>query len=184
MAMGKVIILKELVEATPVVETSPAVEMAPVIEQAPVIEPVATEKLDAVEQATVETPEAELSAKPEVTTEVVETQGDATPVKTEETEETEVDNTEVDNTEDKQEVISAPMVEVEEKAQTKPAVKKAKPAKLKAHASSVMTKAPGPQEIKEIEVKAAPLKEERYQPKGAGSQAARSQSSASMSKTM
>jgi ribonuclease E len=45
-----------------------------------------------------------------------------------------------------------------------------------------MTKAPGPQEIKEIEIVAMPLKSERYQPKGAGSQVARSQAGAAMTK--
>ncbi|MDV7103962.1 ribonuclease E [Vibrio sp. TH_r3] len=62
-------------------------------------------------------------------------------------------------------------------------VTKVATSKLKGHATSAMTKAPGPQEIKEIEVKSAPLREQRYQPKGAGSQAATNQASAGMSKT-
>ncbi|WP_413284095.1 ribonuclease E [Vibrio sp. MA40-2] len=62
-------------------------------------------------------------------------------------------------------------------------VTKVATSKLKGHATSAMTKAPGPQEIKEIEVKAAPLREQRYQPKGAGSQAATNQASSGMSKT-
>lgn len=49
-----------------------------------------------------------------------------------------------------------------------------------AHASSPMAKAPGPQEIKEIEVVAAPFKAQRYSAKGAGSQVARSQAGSDM----
>ncbi|PMJ99449.1 ribonuclease E [Vibrio sp. 10N.261.55.A7] len=55
---------------------------------------------------------------------------------------------------------------------------------VKAHAASGMTKAPGPQEIKEIEVVAMPFKDERYQPKGAGSQVARSQAGAATTKPL
>jgi ribonuclease E len=49
-------------------------------------------------------------------------------------------------------------------------------------ATSPMTSAPGSEEIKEIEVKAASFREERYQPKGAGSLSATSQASAGMTK--
>ncbi len=52
----------------------------------------------------------------------------------------------------------------------------------KGHASAPMAKASGPQEIKEITVNAAPLRSERYTPIGAGSQVARSQAGAAMSK--
>ncbi|WGW01317.1 ribonuclease E [Vibrio sp. YMD68] len=57
-----------------------------------------------------------------------------------------------------------------------------KSSRVKAHATSAMTKAPGPQEIKEIEVVSMPLKTERYQAKGAGSQVARSQAGSGMTK--
>ncbi|QXC58411.1 ribonuclease E [Vibrio mimicus] len=49
-------------------------------------------------------------------------------------------------------------------------------------ASSPMTKAPGSQEISEVLVNAAPLRAERYQARGAGSQVARNQASAAMAK--
>ncbi|NOI66383.1 ribonuclease E [Vibrio sp. 99-8-1] len=73
-------------------------------------------------------------------------------------------------------------VEVAAKAAVVKSVSKAKPAKLKAHASSAMTKAPGPQEIKEIDVVAAPLRQDSYLAKGAGSQVATSKASAAMTK--
>ena len=52
----------------------------------------------------------------------------------------------------------------------------------KNHAASVMTKAPGSNDIKAIDIIAAPFKTERYVPKGAGSQVARSHASAEMTK--
>jgi ribonuclease E len=45
-----------------------------------------------------------------------------------------------------------------------------------------MTKAPGPQELREITVSAAPFKADRYAPKGAGSQVATNRASAQMTK--
>ncbi len=56
------------------------------------------------------------------------------------------------------------------------------PVQLKGHATSPMTKAAGPLELKEITVNAAPFRSERYTPIGAGSQAASSQASAAMTK--
>ncbi len=53
----------------------------------------------------------------------------------------------------------------------------------KGHASSGMTKATGPTEIKEITVTAAAFRTERFDPKQAGSQTATSQASAAMAKT-
>ena len=52
----------------------------------------------------------------------------------------------------------------------------------KNHASSAMAKAPGTNDIKEIDIIAAPFKADRYVSKGAGSQVARSQASAGMTK--
>ncbi|WP_154171551.1 ribonuclease E [Vibrio metoecus] len=49
-------------------------------------------------------------------------------------------------------------------------------------ASSPMTKASGSQEIREVLINAAPLRTERYQARGAGSQAARNQASSAMAK--
>ncbi|WP_161428001.1 MULTISPECIES: ribonuclease E [unclassified Vibrio] len=60
---------------------------------------------------------------------------------------------------------------------------KAKTVKRKAgHAFAPMAKAPGTHDLKEISVIAAPLRDDRYQPKGAGSQAAKNQASAEMAK--
>lgn len=53
---------------------------------------------------------------------------------------------------------------------------------IKAQASAPMTKAPGPQELIEIQVVAAPFKAERYSQRGAGSQVATSQASSAMTK--
>lgn len=55
---------------------------------------------------------------------------------------------------------------------------------FKGQASSPMTKASGPEEMKEITVVAAPFREERYQPKGAGSQVAKNKASAAMTKPL
>ncbi|PMH46811.1 ribonuclease [Vibrio sp. 10N.286.49.B3] len=52
----------------------------------------------------------------------------------------------------------------------------------KAHAAAPMAKAAGPQDLKEIEIVAAPFRAERYQATGAGSQVARSQAGAKMTK--
>jgi len=62
-------------------------------------------------------------------------------------------------------------------AEEKPA-----PVQRKSHASSAMAKAPGPQEIKEIEVVAAPFRDQMFQGKGAGSQAASNKAFAGMTK--
>ncbi len=55
--------------------------------------------------------------------------------------------------------------------------------KGKLHAFAPMTKAPGNGILKEITITAAPLKAQRYQPKGAGSQFATSQASSEMANT-
>lgn len=56
------------------------------------------------------------------------------------------------------------------------------PKSIKAHAFAPMAKAPGSNELKEIEVVSAPLRSDRYEARGAGSQVARSQASSAMSK--
>ncbi|WP_391087674.1 ribonuclease E [Vibrio sp. NH-UV-68] len=56
------------------------------------------------------------------------------------------------------------------------------PPNLKGHASAPMAKASGNTEVKEVTVVAAPLKGERYDARGAGSQVARSQAGAAMTK--
>ncbi|MEZ8720450.1 ribonuclease E [Vibrio pomeroyi] len=157
LAMGKVIIRREeaAVEAQ-VAETPTVVEEAPVVEA----QKVATPKAESVEveQAPVETVKAEevVVEAPAVETEapVVE------PVK----------------------VVEAPKAEV--KVEEAPVVKAETPKATvaKKQAGSPMTKAPGPQEIKEIEVVAAPFRTERFVPKGAGSQAASNKAGAGMTK--
>ncbi|MDP2588955.1 ribonuclease E [Vibrio splendidus] len=84
---------------------------------------------------------------------------------------------------------TTPVVEAEApKAEEAPVVKAEAPQAApkatvaKKQAGSPMTKAPGPQEIKEIEVVAAPFRTERFVPKGAGSQAASNQAGAGMTK--
>lgn len=74
------------------------------------------------------------------------------------------------------------VVEVEE-VQPVVETKVAPKTQYKGHASSGMTKATGPTEIKEITVTAAEFRTERFAPKQAGSQTATSQASAAMAKT-
>ncbi|WP_261833579.1 ribonuclease E [Vibrio ishigakensis] len=100
-----------------------------------------------------------------------------------------------------------PVIEAKQKPQAKKAPKKAAPKKaakveapkvdkpveapkakapveVKGHAQSAMTKAPGPQTSREINIEAAPFTGPSYEPKGAGSQAATSQAGSAMSKTL
>ncbi|WP_086774985.1 ribonuclease E [Vibrio coralliirubri] len=81
-------------------------------------------------------------------------------------------------------VVEAEVPKVEEAPVVKTEAPKAAPkaAVAKKQAGSPMTKAPGPQEIKEIEVIAAPFRTERFVSKGAGSQAASNKAGAAMTK--
>ncbi|WED22666.1 ribonuclease E [Vibrio sp. JC009] len=84
-------------------------------------------------------------------------------------------------------VVETPVVEETPKKEVAaPVAEEVKPAKEKraftSHAASAMTKAPGPDELAEIQVVAAPFREERYQPKGAGSMTATNQASSGMAK--
>ena len=160
LAMGKVIIRREeaVIEAQ-VAETPAVVEEAPVVEAQKVETPKA-ESVE-VEQAPVETVKAE-----EVVVEapVVET-AVAEPTKA-------------------VEAPKAESVKVEEAPVVETPVSEAAPKAVvaKKQAGSPMTKAPGPQEIKEVEVVAAPFRTERFVPKGAGSQAASNKAGAGMTK--
>ncbi|TCV31714.1 ribonuclease E [Vibrio crassostreae] len=160
LAMGKVIIRREdaAVEAQ-VAETPAVVEEAPVVEAQKVETPKA-ESVE-VEQAPVETVKAE-----EVVVEapVVET---AVAEATKAVEAPKAESVKVEEAP----VVEAPASEAAPKA-----------AVAKKQAGSPMTKAPGPQEIKEIEVVAAPFRTERFVPKGAGSQAASNKAGAGMTK--
>ncbi|KWU01831.1 ribonuclease [Vibrio toranzoniae] len=160
LAMGKVIIRREeaAVEAQ-VAETPAVVEEAPVVE-AQKVETLKAESVE-VEQAPVETVKAEevVVEAPVVETAVVE------PTKAVEAPKAE-----------SVKVEEAPVVEAPASEATP------KVAAAKKQAGSPMTKAPGPQEIKEIEVVAAPFRTERFVPKGAGSQVASNKAGAGMTK--
>lgn len=155
LAMGKVIIRREETVAV----------------QAPVAEAQVTEAPAVVEEAPVVV-EAKVEA-PVVETPVVEA-----PVETLKAEEAAAEAAVVEPAK----VVEAPKAEV--KVEEAPVVKAETPKATvaKKQAGSPMTKAPGPQEIKEIEVVAAPFRTERFVPKGAGSQAASNKAGAGMTK--
>ncbi|MGI9918967.1 ribonuclease E [Vibrio owensii] len=171
MAMGKVIIRREqpaVVEA-PVVEPkvqqpveakveAPAVE-TPAVE-APVVETVVAQK---AEPAAVEAAPVEPIIEPVEAPVVEVTEAAQEPV--------------VEVVEDtvEQVAVEAPIATPTPKAEV---IKVA----AKPRASAPMTKAPGPQELREITVSAAPFKADRYAPKGAGSQVATNRASAQMTK--
>eukprot|EP01029_Cantina_marsupialis_P006731 TRINITY_DN1743_c0_g2_i2.p1 TRINITY_DN1743_c0_g2~~TRINITY_DN1743_c0_g2_i2.p1 ORF type:complete len:1054 (+),score=216.78 TRINITY_DN1743_c0_g2_i2:8928-12089(+) len=162
LAMGKVIIRRE--------ETA--------VTQAPVAEAKVTEAPAAVEEAPVVV-EAKVKA-PVVETAVVEA-----PVETVKAEETVAEAPAVEAEAavvEPAKVVEAPKAEV--KVEEAPVVKAETPKATvaKKQAGSPMTKAPGPQEIKEIEVVAAPFRTERFVPKGAGSQVASNKAGAGMTK--
>ncbi|WP_102292167.1 ribonuclease E [Vibrio cyclitrophicus] len=160
LAMGKVIIRRDdaaIIEqtATQQVNVEAQVTEAPaVIKEAPI----------AVETTKVETPVAEAPVV-------------AKPVQSEEA-------TPVVESEVAVETPNAESVKVEEVPVVKAEAPKAAPKAVvaKKQAGSPMTKAPGPQEIKEIQVVAAPFRTERFVPKGAGSQAASNKAGAGMTK--
>ncbi|EPO5782193.1 ribonuclease E [Vibrio harveyi] len=169
MAMGKVIIRREqpaVVEApaveTKVQESVEAKVEAPVAE-APVVEVTVAEQAEATVVETTQVEPIVEAPVVEVTESAVETAPAQEPaVEVAEEAVTEVTaETPVETQEPKAEVI---------KVAAKPC------------ASAPMTKAPGPQELREITVTAAPFKAERYAPKGAGSQVATNRASAVMTK--
>ncbi|CAH6886910.1 ribonuclease E [Vibrio chagasii] len=156
LAMGKVIIRRE--------ET--AVTQAPVAEAQVTEAPAVVEEAPVVAEAKVEAP-------------VVETPVVEAPVETVKAEEA---VTEAPAVEAEAAVVEAPKAEV--KVEEAPVAKAETPKATvaKKQAGSPMTKAPGPQEIKEIEVVAAPFRTERFVPKGAGSQVASNKAGAGMTK--
>ncbi|EJY4339245.1 ribonuclease E [Vibrio cholerae] len=172
MAMGKVIVRRE----------TAAVQPEPVVQE-PVITDVIAETLIApvepvvVEAAVIEAPVIEESATETAALETVV-------AKVAEVEEP---------TKISDEVVAQTTVEVIADKMAEP-IKVVKPVTVSAtsltakaviqqpYASSPMTKAPGSDDIREVQVNAAPLRAERYQARGAGSQVARNQASAGMSK--
>ncbi|MEZ8189347.1 ribonuclease E [Vibrio sp. 1F279] len=130
-----------------------------------VVETQVTEAPAVVETEKVETPVIAETAKVESPVVAEAVQVEATPVV--EAEAPKAESVKVEE---------APVVKVEApKAAPKAAV-------AKKQAGSPMTKAPGPQEIKEIQVVAAPFRTERFVSKGAGSQAASNKAGAGMTK--
>ncbi len=162
LAMGKVIIRRE--------ET--AVTQAPVAEAQVTEAPAVVEETPVVVEAKVEAP-------------VVETLVVEAPVETVKTEEPVAEAPAVEAETavvEPAKVVEAPKAEV--KVEEAPVVKAETPKATvaKKQAGSPMTKAPGPREIKEIEVVAAPFRTERFVPKGAGSQVASNKAGAGMTK--
>ncbi|MCG9682769.1 ribonuclease E [Vibrio sp. Isolate23] len=132
----------------------PEMAMGKVIvrQQEPVIEPV-VEQAEPVEATTA------VEAAPIAATATEETKADVIPVVEENT---------------VKETVVAP--------ETQPSSDIVVPKAFKGHASAPMAKAPGTTEMKEINVVAAPFREERYLSKGAGSQVASNKASAAMAK--
>ncbi|MFZ3407513.1 ribonuclease E [Vibrio chagasii] len=162
LAMGKVIIRRE--------ET--AVTQAPVAEAQVTEAPAVVEEAPVVVEAKVEAP-------------VVETPVVEAPVETVKAEEAVAEAPAVEAETavvESAKVVEAPKTEV--KVEEAPVAKAETPKATvaKKQAGSPMTKAPGPQEIKEIEVVAAPFRTERFVPKGAGSQVASNKAGAGMTK--
>ncbi|MFA0311997.1 ribonuclease [Vibrio splendidus] len=152
LAMGKVIISREDAVVAEETRSEAQVTEAPVVVEEAPVV-VETEKVEA--PVIVEATKVEAAVAAEETTPVVEAEAPKA---------------------ESAKVEEAPVV----KAEAPQAAPKATVAKKQA--GSPMTKAPGPQEIKEIEVVAAPFRNERFVPKGAGSQAASNQAGAGMTK--
>ncbi|MFA0113663.1 ribonuclease E [Vibrio sp. 10N.261.46.E11] len=140
-------------------------EEAETIVETQVTEAPAVVETTKVETAKVETPVIAETAKVESPVVAEAVQVEATPVV-------------------EAEAPKAESVKVEEAPVVKAEAPKAAPkaAVAKKQAGSPMTKAPGPQEIKEIQVVAAPFRTERFVSKGAGSQAASNKAGAGMTK--
>ncbi|MFA0324135.1 ribonuclease E [Vibrio splendidus] len=152
LAMGKVIISREDAVVAEETRSEAQVTEAPAVVEEAPVV-VETEKVEA--PVIVEATKVEAAVAVEETTPVVEAEAPKA---------------------ESAKVEEAPVV----KAEAPQAAPKATVAKKQA--GSPMTKAPGPQEIKEIEVVAAPFRAERFVPKGAGSQAASNQAGAGMTK--
>ncbi|EGR1130978.1 ribonuclease E [Vibrio cholerae] len=172
MAMGKVIVRRETaaVQPEPVVQEPVITDVIAETLIAPV-EPVVVEAT-VIEAPVIEESATETAALETVVAKVAEVEEPATI---------------------SDEVVAQTTVEVTADKMAEP-IKVVKPVSVSAtsltakaviqqpYASSPMTKAPGSDDIREVQVNAAPLRAERYQARGAGSQVARNQASAGMSK--
>ncbi|EOB6642427.1 ribonuclease E [Vibrio fluvialis] len=186
MAMGKVMPRYDLAKPAP---KAPKVEETPVAEVSVALGGVACPEMAmgkviirretpaVVAEAPMETPVVEAVAEIVAQPEVVETV--VAPVVVEAPSEEPVAEPEVVVEVAVAEPLAAPIVEEAPIVVSKPV---AKPAVTSGRASAPMAKAPGTNELKEITVLAAPFRSERYQSRGAGSQAASNQASATMTK--
>ncbi len=186
MAMGKVMPRYDLAKPAP---KAPKVEETPVAEVSVALGGVACPEMAmgkviirretpaVVAEAPMETPVVEAVAEIVAQPEVVETV--VAPVVVEAPSEEPVAEPEVVVEVAVAEPVAAPIVEEAPIVVSKPV---AKPAVTSGRASAPMAKAPGTNELKEITVLAAPFRSERYQSRGAGSQAASNQASATMTK--
>ncbi|MDP2570917.1 ribonuclease E [Vibrio penaeicida] len=173
MAMGKVIIRRQDSIAA---ETQPAVE-----ETVKSAVSITTDNTPAVETPKVEAPKVE---EPKVETrkaEVPEKQVSADPVPTP-VAETEVAEVQVAKAQEAAPATQDVAEAVQSKESPEP-IKVKVSHQVKSHVSAPTAKAPGSDELKEIQVVAAPLRAERFQPIGAGSIAAKNRASAGMAKT-
>ncbi|WP_104399311.1 ribonuclease E [Vibrio penaeicida] len=174
MAMGKVIIRRQdsiVAETQPVVDATVKPLVSATTDNTPVVEALKVEE-PKVETRKAEVPEKQVSADPVPTPAAEAEVADAQVAKTQES---------APATQD-----VAEEVQPEHQAQVKesPEPIKVKIAhQVKSHVSAPTAKAPGSDELKEIQVVAAPLRAERFQPIGAGSIAAKNRASAGMAKT-
>lgn len=168
MAMGKVIIRREDSQVTePLVKSQPAEEVTVETTVAAHVEDTTVNASVAQQQVA----DTTTDMAPEITTaEATSNAETAAPM---------VNATVADNTSVETNVQAEAINSVHSETVTSDNVVK----NYKLHAASAMTKAPGSNEMATITINAAPFRTERYQSKGAGSQAARSQSSADMANT-
>ncbi len=180
MAMGKVIIRSTTGSTAPEIATS---ENAPKV----TTENTVSETVSAPEVATVVTQDAtQTTSETDKVSMTTENTGDAqpspAPVETEITNEVTAEAAEQQETPDERshEIPEQTQESVEQSVQPTPASVIA----VKGHAFSPMTKAPGSGELIQVLLEAAPLREQRYPLKGAGSHAATNHASSAMAKPL
>ncbi|ASA56721.1 ribonuclease E [Vibrio gazogenes] len=180
MAMGKVIIRSTTGSTAPEIATS---ENAPKV----TTENTVSETVSAPEVATVVTQDAtQTTSETDKVSMTTESTGDAqpspAPVETEITNEVTAEAAEQQETPDERshEIPEQTQESVEQSVQPTPASVIA----VKGHAFSPMTKAPGSGELIQVLLEAAPLREQRYPLKGAGSHAATNHASSAMAKPL
>ncbi|KUI98705.1 ribonuclease E [Vibrio sp. MEBiC08052] len=171
MAMGKVIIRSATASTTPEIATS---------ENTPKVTPdiTAPETVDVVTQETDQpSSENDKVVAVEITS---DQQPSPVPVEAEITNEVTAEPAEQQVAQDSPREIPEPTQESEQPVQLAPESVIA----VKGHAFSPMTKAPGSGELVQVLLEAAPLREQRYPLKGAGSHAATNHASSAMAKPL